>query len=811
MAAKSAGDEYGSSGSVPNPVPVSGSGAGPMGVKASPDDFGAQVGGAVKEFGDEGEKLSLHYAQMATEAKANDVISNQFAPAASKLRADFYSKQGIDAFNAHDGYVASLQDLRNQYVNDPNRSPVEKQILSGWMSRHVAQEVDGATLHADQQLTKYEDQTHTAMLATNSNNAVANYNNPQTVSSSQDANDGLIQKHGMDRGESQETIDQQKRMAWGGTVRDMVGVAVARGDVTTAASIYGENRNFISGAEQLQIDKMLHGETMKQTGQNNLDAIMGGHPLPYGVIGGDVAHNARVSVASSAQTSGIDPNDALTVLRIESADGTNLGKRGDIGQTGKGGTLQEQAFHLVSQLKDAAPLASKALGRPSEPWENYAVYQQGSGGGPALLKAAQANPTTRAVDALLGVYGGDHKVALSAVQNNGGDANMTAAQFLGHIKELYTAKKTSAMCEIPSTPEEPVPTAVGEDTTAPQQPATLADALNAPHTEQGIPNQPGATPMQTLKNLEENSAYQLSRIEAIPNLDERKATFEAYKEHRTMVSMEAEDWKKTYENKVTTLDNDPHFTSTDQIPADIRAGFTDVPGAQGHLRAKAEYNLKNASGIVDADNQKFGSNFYDLLQNVYKPNGINNVSDLYDYTGDGKSLTMDGYKVLANEIKQRNTPTGQAIGEAKSRMFAMGAKAIYGEAQSYGMQDIQGEELHHKWLAVAMNDYNTGISAGKTPTQLLNPESSDYVGKSIALFARTPEQILHQKLRPTPESLDNLESDVEYGKATMEQVRPTAYATIKQMATNGQFSNLQEQTNAMKRFGLLSNSVPRAE
>lgn len=269
--------------------------------------------------------------------------------------------------------------------------------------------------------------------------------------------------------------------------------------------------------------------------------------------------------------------------------------------------------------------------------------------------------------------------------------------------------------------------------------------------------------------------------------------------------------KIEYDKSVEAFAADPHFTSMLQVPDNIKAGFANEPKMQNYLEARASYNQKNSQNIADADTQQYGSGFYNLLQNIYSPGGLSKPNDLYQYMGNGGILTVPGFDMLKNEMAKINTPEGQAVAEAKGKLFADGARAIYGEAQSYGMRDLQGEALHHKWLAVTMNDYNTGIKAGKTPTQLLNPESPDYVGKSIPLFARSPAQILHQELQPAPESLDDLESDVKYGKATLEQVKPAAFNVIKQMAASKQFRNLREQESAMARFGLLAPKVTRLE
>ena len=69
---------------------------------------------------------------------------------------------------------------------------------------------------------------------------------------------------------------------------------------------------------------------------------------------------------------------------------------------------------------------TRALGRPATPGEVYLAHQQGLGGAIALLQ----NPGMPAVQALAA---GGQKAPAAAVTQNGGDADMTAAQFTQHV------------------------------------------------------------------------------------------------------------------------------------------------------------------------------------------------------------------------------------------------------------------------------------------------------------------------------------------------------------------------------------------
>lgn len=98
----------------------------------------------------------------------------------------------------------------------------------------------------------------------------------------------------------------------------------------------------------------------------------------------------------------------------------------------------QEATRAAAQLaRDNASYLENRLGRqPSVP-ELYLAHQQGMGGAAALL----ANPGQTAVGVLTRVYGGDANKARRAVVQNGGNVNMTAADFAG----LWTNKASKVL------------------------------------------------------------------------------------------------------------------------------------------------------------------------------------------------------------------------------------------------------------------------------------------------------------------------------------------------------------------------------
>lgn len=166
---------------------------------------------------------------------------------------------------------------------------------------------------------------------------------------------------------------------------------------------------------------------------------------------GSVAPNSPAvqAVTNAATRNGVNPDHALTTANIESNIGRDPGAA-NIGEVrpstaasvgaSPGGGVNQQADTMAKVWKRSGEIAKTSLGRDPEPWQSYVVYQQGPGGGPALLKA---DPKARAVDVLTQVYGNPTN-ATSAIVKNGGTADMTAGDFLNHIKQLWAAKQTKA-------------------------------------------------------------------------------------------------------------------------------------------------------------------------------------------------------------------------------------------------------------------------------------------------------------------------------------------------------------------------------
>ncbi len=721
-----ADDVYGSQGSIPTVENQGESNAG-IRVQANANDFGGQVGQAISGAGKEAEDIGNHFAQMTAEAKVNDDYANKYVPAAAQLRSQYDSLRGQDKVAGYNNYISGLQDLNKQFTAAQPGDYGQK-AMSGMIDRHVEGEIFGAKKELVTSQQAFSDQARYDAINANVKMASQNYNNPELVNSYQTQNDNHILINHIDNGvdpnseAGKSLIEDAQKNSTGQMATGMIQNAFNNGDAVSANALRANYGNFIPGYQKLALDNTLHTQNMQITGAQTVKAFTTGQPAPEAI--GAPAAQVQALVANTAKSSQVEPNDALTILRIESSNGQNLGTRGTLGQDKEsaGKPIDEQAKTLCDNLKTAGTQATTALGRQAEPWEAYAVYQQGAGGGVALLKAATENPNMNAVQVLSQFYKSP-KDALSAVNNNGGNSTMSASDFVDHIKQVYTDNAQRANCDF-------------TNTDSPGQ------AILAPHQTTGVTVQPAASPIQSQLNFEKKVPDIINQINAIPNYDVRAGVMKAFNQDRQRYGDAATAYKNVLVNQAGQLAADPKFTSIDQIPPEMHAALAaDHPQTLDYMERRAQVNLDKQGGNTTKDMKEYGAGFYDLFNQVHAigddPNKINSVAELQKHVGKDGDLTIAGYDRLSKEIAGKNTPDGEAEGLMKKQFFANAKQQISGKDEMLGIKDPQGEENYLRFMAQALPAYEQGKGEGKSAADLLNPDSKDYVGKSIPTFKRS--------------------------------------------------------------------------
>lgn len=749
-------DLYGTQGGTPDVnVPVQGEGLETRtNVQANGNDFGAQVGEAQQAKGEAYQRAGVQmadtatqFAAMATEAKANEAITTQWAPQAADLRAKFDQLSPQDKIGGYNDYVASLQKNGTQFV-DNSASPYERQIKSQWVARHISNEIDGARRDQVQAVIQFSGESNGKLLELQQGDAIKNYQNPERVSQTVDQMNGVVLKQAIDQGadpnkpEDMAKITDQQNAIHGETAVGMIHQAVADGNLVDGYEIYNQNKNIIPGYRQATIEDTLHVAATAQNAKNNGTAILAGTNIPEQIGAPPLA--VQSTVARVAESTGENPNNLLTVARIESSYGQNLGKRGDIGQTGKGGTIEEQAHNMAAEWKKAGVNAQDALGRDPAPWEQYACYQQGAGGGPALLKSMNQSPNARAIDVLTPLYGSQVKAA-SAIKNNGGNVSMTSSQFLDMVKQKWTDNSLRAACEVPKpvTGMSAGTPAPGGDDSQPAATKPLSQALVDQHQITGPAVQQGGTPMQQKFNYDQVYSGAVERAWQIPNIQTRDATLKYLNEHKAVIDRSAAAYSEVLTNGAQKLAQDPKFTSVDQMPPEMQSAvMSDKPLLMNYMQEKANQNAEKASGGTTKDMKEYGNSMFDLMRGIHDGT-ITSSDQLLDHlpnskTGKPGDITIAGYEKLQEELKKNDSPESAAEGKIKTEAFS----AVKAQVMSdmYGMKDLEGQKLWAKAIPKLFKAWEDGMHDNVPIGELTDPDSPKYFGKAVSPLIRSNVQ-----------------------------------------------------------------------
>ena len=687
-----------------------------MNVRANSEDFGGQIGQAMQNAGGQAQKvggevndLAMHYQELAAHAQANDVIANQFVPAATQLSGSYYKLQGKDAVDGFQLYMDSISKLREQTLQ--NLPPMQAELVGSFITRHLTNEYDGAMRHQDQQMTDYEKNSSNAFINAQGDLAVNAGSNPDVINQAiQTANARIVlqaQNEGIHPGtpEGDAIIEQQQRETTGKIASRVIDSAVLRGDISFANNFYANSKDTIAADHQLNIDKMLHAENMRSFGDSAADAIIGGIPIPHPPNSSPEITNVKATVAQTAQVAGLDPNSSLMIASLESSFGQNVGKRGDIGQTGKpAANISEQAQNMIDMQREAQEAADKAVGGKAQPWQMYTVYQQGVGGGTALLKPENAN--VKAIDVLAPFYK-NPSTALQAIQNNGGNASMTAGQFTNFLKEKCETTYGHVAC----------------DTTTPDgQPIDLGKAIVDPHQTDGTTLQQAQNPVKQFQQFDAQYPDMLKRAMDIPNIDQRNATLSALEERHKLAQASATAWKIQFSGKIQDIVTDPNFISMNdsRITPDLRLAMQDDPAMLTMTRNMAKANLEEAQG---KDSGKLGPAYWDTFKKIN--NGeITNISQLNEIGGSG--LTREGLKQAQDDLKNSLTPDGAGENKLREQTYKAVRSMIVGKADSFGIPDPHAEETYGHAMALMLKAEQQGK---KDKVQdMYDPESPRWIG-----------------------------------------------------------------------------------
>lgn len=122
------------------------------------------------------------------------------------------------------------------------------------------------------------------------------------------------------------------------------------------------------------------------------------------------------------------------------------------------------------------------------------------------------------------------------------------------------------------------------------------------------------------------------------------------------------------------------------------------------------------------------------------PNKITDETQLNKFFGNG--ISHSTLMELRQEVEGRKTEEGAAEAELKKNFVNMAKDSLTKANPMLGMKDPEGDLQFQRFTSNFLQEYNSQRKAGKTPYQLLSPDSKDYMGGIINLYKRSGQQMI---------------------------------------------------------------------
>lgn len=711
-------------------------------IDASPAAFGAMQGAAEQQAAQRTQQGAndIEDAVIAQQTRYNQVAAddamNNLQSQYHKLTFDgYYNLRGADAMRAYDSTKQSLDDAR-QKIRDGLHNDVQKLQFDQDSRRMQLITMDGVGRHYNDQFVQYQAGVAQATENVSLQGIASQYNDDGAfLNGLEDARRGAVRAAQARFGNAPDPklITSEVSRVTSSAIKTRV-QAWAPSDPTGAANWLANGRlpdgaPIRSALSAPDYDAMVrltkvHAETQNVSGAIER-AFTGATGSPVPLVPNPVVPQ---TIKAEAPKYGLDPIVPMAFAVAESRVGTDADKPGNshvgVFQMGPnewreaGGTDANRADPTAQAKVGTAWVAqdmraaTAVLGRPAQGWEGYVVHVNGVAGGRALLTA---DPNANAVQALSGVMGG-FGAATKAIEDNGGNADMSVGQWLGMMQGRYGRAQLIAQ-----------QMSGGTDGTAPAIPQASDRMGQAMDVFRRAEQETAGLPSDQRERVMNGVFTRIQRTWAL----EDRAHASEQKQRQQVV----EDATHTFVQQLVT----------DPTKADIHA-FDHLP-----IKAEELWHLHQMqqSAIMQDMNagqaKTYGAGFYKLYQAVHAapgdPNRITDPSALYSHVGPGGDLTVSGVDKLTQEIIGRRTPEGEAESKLRQTLFQAARQEILHDDPLTGMKDPKGSERFLGFMASAYGQIQKLKAAGKTVGDIYDPKSPDYVGKMIKAFVRTPAQV----------------------------------------------------------------------
>jgi hypothetical protein len=767
---------------VPTVNPVGGTGAREQ-ISTTPDMFGGAQAEALGKFGGGIEKagaatldIATQQAQLDAQTHADELHSWQ-SDKVTDLQSKFLQLRGKDALEQLPTFKQQIDDI-HQEVRGQAGNPYTARVVDSEGRRLTDVAYSQASRHAAEQRAQWDSNTATESAAASGSRAAISATttpayekinaNPGVVLDLQRSDDFARRKaqlSGLD-GE----IEAQKNR--GKNVAEIIKSTVADGSQTSlqrAIDFFHSQWDRMDPGSRASIEVSLRGAAATFDGQRTADVYMGrGVYLPPGYA------NRTFQIESGGNPNAVTgSNRGLGQFSpgLEARYGINDQNRGDP-------AVQQRA--LSSENQENHDALMRVLGHEPTPADYYLAHQQGIGGAVAHL----SQPNLPAWQNMYSTAEGREKGQNWAKQAIWG--NMTPsmkAQFPGGVETVTSGDFARMWAQrFYGQPEQALGTIPGNGTQPPGQSVAFTPVPRF-QMAQDFSEQNKADVIKRITN----DPYMLDHPQAMnAALSYTNKVFEAQsanyadlerqhhlaEQQRKIISDEAEN---DYMKQVYAPAQNAKPLSVQQIVLDDRLS-----------RESKDRLIKLIGHSEEKDDKTYGPGFVHAMQMVHAPAGtegrITDSNQLYNRLGPGGDLTWAGVEKLRSEINLKKTPEGEAETEMKREFLKNARGQISGTDEGLHIKDPKGDELYLKFMAQALPAYDAGRRDGKTPQQLLDPNSPDYVGGIIKNFKRPMDQWFNDTIRDqgsqaakpafdasSVKSLDDLVAAFRAGKVTKEQ------------------------------------------
>lgn len=156
--------------------------------------------------------------------------------------------------------------------------------------------------------------------------------------------------------------------------------------------------------------------------------------------------------------------------------------------------------------------------------------------------------------------------------------------------------------------------------------------------------------------------------------------------------------------------------------------------------------------------------FKDLFERIHtddsNPRKIRDENDLNYFFGRG--LNMESLNQLRAEIQGKRTIDGGIESDLKKGVADIARSTLTRSNPLTGFRDPRGDERYQRFMNYFLKEYSDQRKKGKTPQELLDPDSPGYLGKQISKFAPKGNEVMQDLINGlTPMEAEELEATTQ--------------------------------------------------